>query len=42
MIRKLIRAIWPRYIYKDAVSGRIVTKEYAKANPNTTYRLRLG
>lgn len=41
MIRKLIRTIWPRYIFKDARTGKIVTKAYAKANPDVTYRLRI-
>ena len=27
-----------RYIYKDAKTGEIVSKEYADANPDTTYR----
>ena len=26
------------YIYRDAISGKLVTKEYAEANPNTTVK----
>lgn len=26
------------YIYRDAVTGRIVTKKYAEAHPETTVR----
>jgi hypothetical protein len=26
------------YIYRSSITGKIVTEEYAKANPSTTYR----
>lgn len=32
----------PRYIYRDAVTGRIVSEEYAKRNPRTTVRERVN
>lgn len=36
----LVRSLFPsyRYVYKDSKTGEFVTKEYAKANPDTTYR----
>jgi hypothetical protein len=30
-----------KYIYKSAVTGRIVTAAYAKSHPKTTYRERV-
>jgi hypothetical protein len=30
-----------RYIYRSAITGEIVTEEYANANPNTTVRERI-
>lgn len=31
-----------RYIYRDAITGRLVTEEYALAHPSTTVRERVA
>jgi hypothetical protein len=32
----------PRYIHRDAATGRFVSAAYAKANPQTTVRERVA
>lgn len=42
MLKKLIALFKPRYIYVSAETGRFVSKEFAEANPATTFRRRVG
>lgn len=30
-----------RYVYRSAIDGRFVSEEYARANPETTFRQRV-
>lgn len=32
----------PRYVYRSSKTGKFVTKAYADANPETTYKDRIG
>lgn len=41
MIKRLIAALKPRYVYRDASTGKFVSKAYALANPATTVRERV-
>ncbi len=36
MIAHYLRMLDPRYVYRDAGTGRFVTRLYALANPKTT------
>lgn len=40
MLKRLIAALKrkPVYRYRDAVTGKMVSKAYAEANPSTTVR----
>lgn len=38
MIRKLLARFKRRYVYKISVTGKFVSKAFAEANPETTYR----
>lgn len=44
MIRKLLAALRrkPQWRYRSSVTGRMVSKAYAEANPATTVRERVG
>ena len=45
MIGKVLRALRvrrTRYAYFDAITGEFVSKAYAKANPATTVREKIG
>lgn len=35
-MNRLIALLHPHYVFRDAVTGRFVTKLYALANPSTT------
>lgn len=41
MIEALKRLLKPRYVYKSSVTGRYVSKKYAEAFPDQTYRERV-
>ena len=36
-----LKANEPRYVYRSAVTGHLVTQDYAEANPETTVRERI-
>lgn len=42
MIRFIKRLIQRRYVYRDAVTGHFVSRDYAEANPATTIRQRVA
>lgn len=42
MLRRLADAILRRrYLYRSSVTGKFVSKAFAEANPETTYRVRV-
>lgn len=41
MIRKLLARIFPQYVYRSAINGRFVTKEYARMFPENVIRERV-
>jgi len=41
MIKRVIGLLSPRYIFRDAITGRYVTKLYALLHPSTTIRSRV-
>ena len=41
MIRHLLSTLSPRYVFKDADTGRFVSRVYAAMHPKTTYRMRI-
>lgn len=40
MIHKLLKRVF-RYIFRDAVTGKFVSKEFAESHPDTTVKERL-
>lgn len=43
MIREIVQAVSraARYVWRSAVTGRFVSKDYAKQNPDTTFKDKL-
>lgn len=41
MIRTIIKLLRPTYRYRSAVTGKIVSKDFALENPDTTVRERV-
>lgn len=41
MLNALKRLFKPHYVYRSAITGLFVSKEYAEANPETTYKERV-
>lgn len=41
MIRKLLNRLIPRYVYRSAITGKFVTKAYAKMYPGNVVRERV-
>lgn len=41
MFKRLIEALKPRYVYRDAETGRFVSPLYAMMNKKTTVRERI-
>ena len=40
MIRNILKALDPRYVYRSAITGRFVSRLYAVAHPDETIRER--
>lgn len=38
MLKKLIARFKRRYVYRSSITGKFVSKAFAEANPDTTYR----